>query len=120
MRWPLALSWTAFVLFLMLAPGDNRQVDGLSKSAGGSDLTDALGHVVIFFILTVLWQWALSGRSPSRHALLGAALVAFGLGVGTEVAQTFVAGRGASWLDFSANGLGVLAAIGWRRARQPS
>jgi VanZ family protein len=110
-RWSGSLAWTALALYLMLAPGNNRQVDGLSKSAGGSDITDALGHVVIFSILALLWYWALLGRHPKRNALATAIGFSLGLGISTELAQTIIAERGASWLDLSANSLGIVIAV---------
>jgi hypothetical protein len=101
-RWIAALAWTALVCALMLLPGnDGGVVDDTSTFFGNRDLTDAIGHVALFFALAALWQWALRDR---RRAIgLAAAL-----GILTEGAQSLVPDRGASLLDLGANVLGVI------------
>lgn len=114
LRWTLAMVWTMLVLFLMLSPGDSTQVNGPSQSAGGSEVTDALGHVVLFAILTGCWLWA---TFPTYQAgSVSIAIVA--LGVLLELTQHFVPERGISLLDLSANATGVvLTALFWARYR---
>jgi VanZ family protein len=96
----------------MTWPSQGTPVGQLSLFFGGSELTDAIGHVILCGILTWLWYQAL--RASSRHAYALSIAVAIGLGLGivTEWAQSVVPSRGASLLDVLANALGVCLAVG--------
>lgn len=112
LRWTLTLAWTALAARLMLSPsGDGTTVSFVSKLFGGTQETDAIGHVIINVILAFLWCWTLSlYLSPAktiRLILIGGLIWC----VGAELAQHFVPNRGASLLDLGANILGVLIGL---------
>lgn len=84
---------------------------------GGSHL-DKLAHAGAFALLVL----PLASVLPPGRALAGVALAAVALGGAIELIQPTV-GRSAEWLDFWANTLGVLLALGlgqggrWARRR---
>jgi len=100
--------WLALVVFLMLSPGKASLVEDLSGAFGGSDLTDALGHVILFGVLAALLAHALSFHLPGRRAVTVAAVGVLALGSVLEPAQLLVYKRGASLLDLGANWTGAL------------
>jgi hypothetical protein len=115
-RWTLTLIWSAIAVSLMLSPsGDGTTVSGVSKLFGGTETTDAVGHVIINVILALLWCWTISlyasTAKMTRLILIGGIVWCFG----AELTQYFVPERGASLLDLAANILGVLIGlIGYR------
>jgi len=113
LRWAAALIWTGLVLFLMLSPGKDSTADALSRSFGGTDLTDSLGHVVLYGVLTILWDGALQAERPDGHRL--ALMVGLALGLLGECLQVFVPYRGVALLDFAANLTGVFLGSGLAR-----
>jgi VanZ family protein len=106
LSWLAALCGTVFTLIMMLKPGTSRVVDVPHKLLGGTDFTDAVGHVVLFCGLVFVW-WTLAGHFSRRRALLLAALIVFGLGTFTEFAQSIVPDRGFAWYDLASNWIGV-------------
>lgn len=110
LRWALALGWTALVCLLMLLPGEDSIAEDTSGFFGGTDLTDAGGHVLLFGALTAAWYAALSSHLASSVAWWRAVLLAAGLSLLLETGQGLVPHRGISLLDFSANALGVSGA----------
>jgi hypothetical protein len=112
LRWGSALIWTALTLYLMLTPGQNSVAEDLSAAFGGSDLTDAFGHVALFGILTLLWWWALILHLSPRVA----GRLAFGVGVSLgfvcEGVQPLLPDRGLAVLDLLANVVGPSLAMG--------
>jgi VanZ family protein len=120
-RWSAALLWTALVCALMLLPGRGTVVEDTSRAAGGTDLTDAIGHVILFGILAGLWWGALAPRRGWSAALRIALGVALVLGLLAEAGQSLMPDRGVSLLDFLANELGAVVAAGcviYGRARE--
>ena len=110
-----ALVWTLIVLSLTMLPGDTAIVDNTSKAFGGTDVSDAAGHVVLAGILTLMYFAIAMLRWEARPALFIAAAGAVVLTTGTELAQSFIPHRGASWLDLSANWLGICSFLLWMR-----
>src|SRR2546430_137054 len=98
--WLAVLGGTVFTLIIMLKPGTSRIVDIPHKLLGGTDSTDAVGHVVLFCGMVFVW-WTLPGRFSRSRALLLAALIVFGLGTFTEFAQSVVPHRGFSCSDLA-------------------
>jgi len=92
----------------MLSPGEDSVAEDLSGAFGASELTDALGHVVLFGVLTVLLFHALRLHVPVARALKGAAVFVLALGSVLEPAQLLVYERGAALLDLAANWAGAL------------
>jgi VanZ family protein len=113
LRWSAALVWTALVLYLMLSPGKDSTADDLSRSFGGTDLSDAVGHVILYGVLTILWDGALQADRPGGHRL--ALMVGLALGLLGESLQVFVPYRGVALLDFAANLAGVFLGSGLAR-----
>jgi VanZ family protein len=118
--WPVlrigaALVWTLIVLALTTLPGDTAVVDNTSKAFGGTDVSDAIGHVVLAGILTLLYYAVAVLHRKPRPALYIAVAGALVLTTSTEFAQLFIPHRGASLLDLSANWLGVCSFLLWMR-----
>jgi len=109
LAWLAVAAWLALVEFLMLAPGEGTPVEDVSRAFGGTDLTDALGHVVLFGVLIALLAHALGFHVVPGRALSLAVGSAFVLGAALELAQLAAVERGATLLDVAANWLGVLA-----------
>lgn len=119
LRWLGTLAWTALTVLLMTLPaGEDSLVNGLSGLFGGSDLTDAIGHVVLFGVLTLLWRGTLALHGPQEWALRLAVIIAVLLGTATEASQVLVAERGAAPWDLLANWLGAGLAALWARRRR--
>jgi hypothetical protein len=111
-RWTLTLAWTALTAALMLMPGnEGGTVAETSALFGGTEITDAIGHVIINAILALLWYWTISlYASPAkttRLILIGGIVWCFV----AELSQFFVPERGTSLLDLAANVLGVLIGL---------
>lgn len=102
---------TAAVLYLMAAPSDAPGIADLSRLFGGSEITDAIGHVVLFSMLTFVWYFALLYRWNRRTAFRAAVAVVWLLGTGAELSQHIVPHRGFSLLDLLANWLGIGAFV---------
>ncbi len=106
-RWSAALLWSATATYLMVWSSRDTPVRWLSRLFGGTQLTDAIGHMVLCGILVWLWYRALRGSLQPASALGVVVAIGLGLSVVTELAQVFVPSRGASLLDLLANVLGV-------------
>lgn len=105
-RYLLAGGWTLLVT-VTLVQSSSQPVVGPPAPPGAPDLEReillTLGHIVAFSVLTALWWWALIPRRPEPRALFVAVGFALILGFITEIAQTFVADRGASFYDVMVN-----------------
>ncbi len=102
-RWALTIIWTAISASLMLSPsGDGTTVSWVSKLFGGTEINDAVGHVIINAVLALLWCWIISlytiTAKMTRVVLIGGIIWCFG----AELSQFFVPERGASLLDLVA------------------
>ena len=111
-RWTLTLTWSAIAASLMLSPGNKGgSVSQISHLFGGTEITDAIGHVIINMILAFLWCWTislyLSASKTARLILIGGIIWGFA----AELSQHFVPERGTSLLDLAANILGVLIGL---------
>jgi VanZ family protein len=112
-RWGVPIGWTLLILYLTLSSGNNENVGWLSGMAGGTEITDAIGHVIMFFVLLVVWHWAGSAQYSTPAVLKIITPLCFIFGMSVELAQHWIEERGTSWLDFLANGSGVLLATRW-------
>jgi VanZ family protein len=114
-RWTLTLAWTALAVMLMLSPsGDGTTVttvSWVSELFGGSETTDAIGHIIINTVLALLWCWTLSlyatTAKTTRIVLIGGIIWCFG----AELSQFFIPERGTSLIDLVANIIGVLIGL---------
>jgi len=111
MWWGGALAWTALICLLMLLPGDDTVAEDVSRFFGGTDLTDAAGHVVLFAVLTGLWYGAWRSVVGPERSLRRTVLLAALLAVGLELVQLAIPHRGVTLLDLTANGLGMLGVV---------
>jgi VanZ family protein len=92
----------------MAAPSDSLGVADLSRLFGGTELTDAIGHVILFSVLTFAWYFAIRYRWNARTAFIIAVAVVGLLGTVAELSQHFVPHRGMTLLDLLANWSGVV------------
>ncbi|MEW6580307.1 MAG: hypothetical protein AB1435_14100 [Chloroflexota bacterium] len=111
LRWVAALAWTALVCLLMLLPGEDSLAEDTSGFFGGTDMTDAFGHVLLFGILTALWYAVLACHLAPAPALRRALVIGVACGLLLELGQGIVPERGLSLLDLTANALGALASF---------
>ncbi|MBK9123575.1 MAG: VanZ family protein [Chloroflexi bacterium] len=102
-----AVAWTALFVFLMLSPGQASLADDLSTAFGASELTDALGHLFMAFVETVLVFGALRPFLGVQRALVLTCVLVVALGAALELAQLWIPSRGATVLDFAAHCVGV-------------
>lgn len=80
-------------------------------------------HFSEYFVLTMLWWWALTTRIGGRRALLPALAIAIGYAITDEIHQTFVDGRVGTWTDVLIDSAGALTAawlIARSRTRSPA
>jgi VanZ family protein len=93
--------------YLLLWPSKGSSVENVSSFFGGTDFTDALGHVALMGIETALLYGLFRYYAP-RHAsryALGSAML---LGLILEVAQRWIPDRGSTWYDLAANWMGAV------------
>ena len=107
LRWGIAVAWTGLILMFMLTPSDKPVVEDTSATFGGTDVTDAIGHVILFGTLALFWWAALACHWSISNALYIALVISLCLGVFTEIAQNWIPERGTSLLDLVANACGV-------------
>lgn len=113
LTWSAAIIWTGLVCLLMLLPGEDTVAEDVSGLVGGTSLTDAAGHVIMYAVLAGTWQAAFRHYVPDVRALWWAVLFGLALGVSTELGQVVVPHRGSNILDLMANMTGVgIVAIG--------
>lgn len=116
LRWIYALCWTGLALVTLLQ-SSSHPVIGPAAPPGPPplerELLLAFGHVVVFSFLTALWWWALSTSLNPQGALVLAVLIALMLGTLTEIGQTTMPDRSASWEDLVVNWL-VTFVTAWR------
>lgn len=113
--WAGVLLATAITLYFMAAPSDSLGVADLSHLFGGTETTDAIGHVILFCLLTFVWYYALRYRWNERTAFALAIAVVGLMGTVAELSQHFVPHRGMTLLDLLANWSGVLLFVLMRK-----
>lgn len=118
--WLAVSVWLALVCYLMLSPSRGTRIESVSEFFGGTDVTDAIGHTILFGVLTVLLWWALAGTTTRAQALRLAAVSVIVLGTLLEFSQLIVVDRGLSLLDLSANWIGPGLVVEWERRQQKS
>jgi VanZ family protein len=78
-----------------------------------------LGHIVAFAVMIALLWWALH---PARHALAVALITCCVYGAATELLQTLVPDRGATFSDFAVDCVvsGIVALVIYERTSSPT
>ena len=97
--------------YLLLWPSDGTAVRDISVFFGGTELSDALGHVILMFVEASLCFSLLRHYAPKEKARIYAAVASISFAFLLETAQFFIPSRGAALIDFGANSLGVILAI---------
>ncbi len=124
----LAFAWTMLVTVLLVQSSGHPMI-GPPAPPGTPSLTRELeltaGHVITFFVLVVLWWWALSTALAEPRALFVAVGFALIFGLLTEVAQSAVPDREVSLFDLAVNwSVTIIAAVvissRWRKPPLPS
>lgn len=123
--WVMAIVWSLFTVIMMLSPGSQSAASDLSAAAGGTELTDYLGHIALTLIETLLLVNLLMRYMPLSTALLWSAIPVLIVTSVLEFLQRWVPDRGASVFDAAANAVGIALGI-WlarklehRRAEHP-
>ncbi len=114
-RWLPVLLWAGLIFLLSAQPGLR-----VSADAGVDRPIREFAHICTYAVLTFLLGWALAGhRSPSRRALLSAAVLAFLYGISDEWHQTYVPIRAGRPQDLVWDGIGIIigCALLWCAAR---
>jgi len=101
-----ALILTLVAVLFTTLPGNYEIVLASSRVLGGTEFTDAIGHVALFAVLTLVWY-----RAARMFVVVGVVI----LGLTTELAQQLIPERGSNIADFAANGLGV--SLAWALVR---
>ena len=76
------------------------------------------GHIISFAILNLIWVWALSPTMSFQRRLVMALVIAFTLGLVTELAQNYVPDRSASIEDLLVNWITTIVTLWWIRRKQ--
>ena len=72
---------TIVACILLVSPGNSWLVTGSSNMLGGTDETDARGHIALFAVLTLAWVWSLRhqwARPSMVYFVVGASSIALG------------------------------------------
>ena len=105
--WLLWASWTILLCFLFLSPSEGTAVRDISQFFGGSELTDAIGHVVMIFVETALLYNVFRYYVGNDTALRYTVSLTLVFGLCAELVQIWIPSRGASLIDICAAFLGV-------------
>ena len=120
--WFVALSWTLLVFIALLYPGHNLIqhkyllstffATFFNLSLKHYNFSEALGHVILFGVLTVLWVRVLGQYFHKTQAILLTIGIIAAVGVITEIGQYFV-NRDSEFLDLVANFIGAFLIMVW-------
>jgi VanZ family protein len=110
-RWTVTIGWIVIMLALLLQ-SSGRPMVGPAAPPGSPDLGREIylmiGHIVGFAVLTLVLWWALVANLSVSRALMMAVVFALIFGIVTELLQTLVIDRTASWFDLGVNTLVTL------------
>ncbi len=110
-RWMVTIGWIIIMLVLLLQ-SSGRPMVGPAAPPGSPDLGRevylTMGHIVGFAMLTLLLSWALAATLPLSRAILIAVVFSLIFGIVTELLQTLVSDRTASWFDLGVNSIVTL------------
>lgn len=98
--------WTLLLCFLLLSPSDGT-VHNLSSLFGGTEVTDAIGHIILIGVECILTYLVMLRYLPLVLAQKLALICTLAFGIFLELAQLFIPSRGASLIDIMAAFIGV-------------
>jgi VanZ family protein len=120
--WFVALSWTLLVFIALLYPGNNLiqhkyllstfLATFFNLSLKHYDFIEAMGHVILFGVLTVFWVRVLGQYFQKTKVILLTIGIIAAVGIITEIGQYFV-NRDSEFLDLMANFIGALLIMVW-------
>lgn len=90
----------------MLSPSDGT-VKNISGLFGGTEITDAIGHVILIGVEFSLFHFVLLHYLPEKRALWIATILILTFAIILELAQTMIPSRGTSLIDIAAAFIGV-------------
>lgn len=104
-RWALVIAWAAGLWFLSSRSGSGGESVWLFSVIWNS------GHIVVYFVLSILVLAALEWPEQGRRRAAFAVLIAGTYGVIDEIHQSFVPGRDCSVLDIVNDFLGAVLGV---------
>ena len=106
LAWFLCFSWLGLLGILLLSPGTGiiSQISGLF---GGSEVTDAMGHIIMMTVNCLLIYGVLSRYRPAKQAQIIAMVLVIILGLALELAQFWIPFRSVSLIDILSVFIGV-------------
>lgn len=111
-RIPVLLMWTGWTLllcFLLLSPSDGT-VETISGLFGGTEITDAIGHVIMMGVECVLMYLVMKHYLSDPLSRKLALICTLMFGIFLELAQLWIPSRGTSVIDIIAAFVGVSCA----------
>lgn len=106
LSWFLWLSWIAIVAWLLLTPGIGI-ISKISGLLGGTDESDAVGHVILMAGNYLLFYGVLRHYRPAKQAQMMVMGLIIVIGVILELAQFWIPFRSVSLIDLLAVFVGV-------------
>ena len=106
LAWFLCISWLALLGILLLSPGTGI-ISWISDLFGGSEITDAVGHVVMMTVNCLLIYGVLCRYKPAKQAQVIAIVLVIVVGLTLELGQLWVPFRTLSLIDILAVFIGV-------------
>ena len=105
----VAIAWTIIITILSLVSLEGAPDFGFS-------FADKLAHVIIYFIVTIVWFFSFSkgitNKFFQKNAIILSAIFAIIYGICIEIIQeTLVTNRHGDWEDVLANIIGTILAI---------
>ena len=121
-RWLCAVVWLGVVTLTLLQSSEHPLL-GPPQPPGPVSLEREIfldsAHILAFSAMVFLIWW---GLQPARRALLVALIFCWGYGIATELLQTLVVDRGASFsdlfFDFAATGIMAYLIFRWRQRQE--
>lgn len=119
-RWIIAIVYVGVLTLVLLQSSAEPVVGPVAPKEYdlGWDILLTIGHIIGFTLLVAILWWAQVTVSTTTRALIMALLFAMLLGVVTEILQTLVPDRSASWFDLLVDwGVALATVYGIRRLR---